>query len=371
MLAVCVPFVLVLAVGPGAMSPLAAIGAQDAGESSPSEPGVAEDTPPRSSDTRAARWQMTDADEDRLALREIHVLRVEFAAPSDGGGVVVLVDGEPVDTATGATLHDLITERRGAPFALSPAPGEDDGAGDETDEAASSGEGEQPRDAEGEVDRDRPGDPADAATPADRDRDRGRTVLPDGMILEDGGRNRGPRGWRPGRERVGDIQRPGESLDAREVAEVMAVIEDFEPALHRRLRDLQARNPGQLSALLERLSGRWLPWVRLRREDPRAYALRVSDQQYQQRTLNLQIRHRGALDAGRTEDAEAIAAELGELVREHFDVRTEMRRHELESMREQFERLEASLERRLADRKRIIADYLESILGEPTFRSDF
>ncbi len=118
------------------------------------------------------------------------------------------------------------------------------------------------------------------------------------------------------------------------------------PLVRKRLED----RIGRLAPSLDRLE-------RMKREDPKGFALEVADMKLHHRTrqLIMQIRRDG------DPNGEA-ARELKRVVEDHFEVRQRKREYELEKLERRFQKLKADLKARRINRKKVIENRLRELM---------
>lgn len=156
----------------------------------------------------------------------------------------------------------------------------------------------------------------------------------------------GPPEWEGPERGPGDGARDGAPLTEAEKERVRAFIEEQNPQMAARLRELRETRPELAERLLERATPRIRELMRLREENPELFGLRTRSMR-----LGLELRE-AAMTAHRLIDAEgeasasalAAMAEVERLVRERAEVEVSVRRAELDALERRLERLRAEVE---------------------------
>lgn len=174
-----------------------------------------------------------------------------------------------------------------------------------------------------------------------------------------GGWGDGPRGeHRDGRRPDGDAP-----LTDEERARVMEFIENENPSMAARIRDLKEDRPEVAQRMLERATPRIRELMRLQERNPELFDLRTRAMR-----VGLDIR-RSAIAAHRLveaegEDSPAAAekmADVERLVRERADLEVAIKRAELDEFERRIERLRSELERASDDREALIERELDRV----------
>lgn len=149
------------------------------------------------------------------------------------------------------------------------------------------------------------------------------------------------------------------------VAEVLAVIADFDEVLHARLTAALETNPEVVRGRLQNDLRRWMAAVELKRNDPELYELNVKDRRLSHETARLVGECLAARRAGDAEKVETIRAALETLVGEHFDVRQKMRERDLAQLEQRLEFLRTQVQQRRERRQEVIRQHLQQLFGGP------
>ncbi len=149
------------------------------------------------------------------------------------------------------------------------------------------------------------------------------------------------------------------------IAEVLAVIADFDEVLHARLTAALETNPEVVRGRLQNDLRRWMAAVELKRNDPELYELNVEDRRLSRETSQLVGEYVAARRAGDTEKMDAIKTSLESLVGEHFEVRQKMRERDLAQLEQRLEFLRTQVQQRRERRQEVIRQHLQQLFGGP------
>lgn len=178
-----------------------------------------------------------------------------------------------------------------------------------------------------------------------------------------------PREARDGEGPREDDKRPhgrwghDEPMDAQQIREALEVLKKIDPDKAERLQKAINENPEQVRDVLQKnfpYLGRFMAW---RRYDPEGFDLRIEDLALSRQTHECAKRLRTALDAGDDELAALEQIQLHELVTEHFDIRQQIRQHDLAKLQEKIAELLEQLEERANNRDDFIEDRVEELIN--------
>jgi hypothetical protein len=174
-------------------------------------------------------------------------------------------------------------------------------------------------------------------------------------------RERGPE---RGPERV----RP---MSPEHVSAAIEVLRRIDPEAAERLAREAEERPQHVAAELRRRFPRVEWFLRLKEYDPPMFELRVEDMRLGHQTSRLARRLReaertrdAADDPRDPDDARTLRAELRKQLREHFEVRQQIRRRELEDLQRRIERMQADLEQRADDRADLIEQRMRQLTSD-------
>ena len=137
-------------------------------------------------------------------------------------------------------------------------------------------------------------------------------------------------------------------------------MEEYFPEQFEDLMRLQERVPEAFSRKVNRLLPQMLRLMRLERDDPRAFPLRVQEVRISTRILALA--RRIADDPDEDPDADVVNR-LRQLLEQRFDLRQKIHRNEAKRLERRLAKARERLDRTAADKKQIIARELEEMLA--------
>lgn len=161
-------------------------------------------------------------------------------------------------------------------------------------------------------------------------------------------RHRGPHERRP--------------MDEAELDKALALLERVKPELAERLSSLRAEEPREASRVIRERFPRLRHLLRLKEIDPPMYELRVEEVRLSYQSRDLVKEHTEARDAGDAELAAAVRDELSMVLEEHFEVRQQIRRRELELLERRIAALRERIEARAAERETVIEAQIEKMI---------
>jgi len=191
--------------------------------------------------------------------------------------------------------------------------------------------------------------------------------------------HRGPRGAeaggdRPGRPHRGHVDAPKddphwharrdrvEPMSEAQVREAVLVLRQIDPEKADLLEEAIDRDPENTARILhERFPklGRFMAW---KKYDPTGFDLHVQDIALTRRTHACARRLNEALDDSDDVSAGLEHLQLEDLVSQHFDIRQQIREHELARFEERIDQLHTQLEERISSRDDLIAQRIEELV---------
>ncbi len=194
------------------------------------------------------------------------------------------------------------------------------------------------------------------------------------------------RGWRGegsfqdrGPERVGERgPERGQAPDRGEDAEIppfdrdrtIAFLREHMPRLARRMDELQERDAAMTDRFLARMAPRLREIESVRRRDPVLFGLRVAEFQTTPDVVDAMRLYREAL-AGKTAageapiTVEAAEARLRDALRQQFEARLAVQRHELETLQSEVARLEKDMAEKQSRQSSYIDEAIERMRSGP------
>ncbi len=158
----------------------------------------------------------------------------------------------------------------------------------------------------------------------------------------------------------------GPPMNEQQVRDALEVLRKIDPEKADKLAKHLDENPERVGRALHENFPNLGRFLAMRRYDPEGFDLRIKDlalsRQSQQSARRLH-------EAQRVGDDELAAAELAVLegiVADHFDVRQEIREHELMKLEGRIEELQDQLQQRAENRDELIEDRLEEFVKPET-----
>lgn len=245
-------------------------------------------------------------------VREVHIVRIEIVRPADGKGYGVLVDGDPLDASSAAMVLELLDRTRGAAVVAAPVPSRAGTNATEPNEVSNDAGAEE------SVDFDAP---------------------------------------------LWPTTTPEVTLTPSRIAAFLAVLEDFEPSLHRAMTEVQAIDHDRFVRLVEEKFPQWMELVNLRESDSEAYELRRSEYALTRALFDLRRQYRIAQEAENASEMDRLRTEAADLIGRQLDVRRNIRERELQELETQLKRLRLRLDAQQNDRDRTVQKRLDDLLS--------
>ncbi len=161
--------------------------------------------------------------------------------------------------------------------------------------------------------------------------------------------------------RGGPFRKP---LTEEEVEQVLAILQELHPEMAERLTEARKYSPERVQRLLKMMGPRINELRRLKEHDPEMFELKKQDIVLGRETRELAAELREARQRGDEKAVQQSTARMRELVRKHFDVRQQMKVHELEAIERRLEMLREQLKERAAQREQVIESRVEELTGQ-------
>ncbi len=158
-----------------------------------------------------------------------------------------------------------------------------------------------------------------------------------------------------------DHSRP---MDAQQVREAIEVLRQIDPEKAEQLAQHVDENPERVGIALRNSFPNLGRFMAMSRYDPDGFELRIKDLALSRQS---QLSARRLHEAQRAGDDELAAAELSVMegiVADHFDIRQQIREHELMKLEHQIEVLRDQLQERTDDRDQLIEERLEELVSQ-------
>jgi len=144
------------------------------------------------------------------------------------------------------------------------------------------------------------------------------------------------------------------------------VLREIHPRLADRLAHARQRSPERAERLWNRLGERLAHLAEVRESDPELYRLRVRDHRANLQTLRLARALRHASRTDQTETAQRMTEALRKHLQSHFEIRQEIREHELARLEQRLQRMRGELRERRANKENLIDQVIARARGEAT-----
>ncbi len=152
--------------------------------------------------------------------------------------------------------------------------------------------------------------------------------------------------------------------DPKQLRRILQVLADIDEALAEQIRQLQESDPDLAWKLLEPHFGEVGRLADLREQDETGYELRVQDIVLAHRSQELTEQILEAKSRGDGETMRAAELTLRQVVARHFEVRQQLRQHELALYEQRLQRMREAVAEREEKRDRIIEARMEELVGE-------
>lgn len=163
----------------------------------------------------------------------------------------------------------------------------------------------------------------------------------------------------------GDMPRPFRraELNADELKEIRAIIDEHLPTLAERLRVAEADSPETAERFFARLAPRFADLLELKRDAPELVEVRIAELKAGMAIVGASRELRKLHEEDPGSDAVAAQREkIRRLLGEQFDLHHRIERHRLESRHAELEESLARFDERIAGRDRFIEDHLARVL---------
>lgn len=177
---------------------------------------------------------------------------------------------------------------------------------------------------------------------------------------------------RRGRRRGGQWQPTPLSPEEVEIAVEIVELLNPDSPIAQRIRKQYDEDPEQVSDRIQSAFPRIRFFIQMRRQDPDLFELRVQDLRLSAETSRVaRLYHEAAeVEEPSEERTAALQEELQAVVEEHFEVRQQIREHELGRLEARLMRLRDELDARSEIRESLIADRVEELTSEDYTESD-
>jgi hypothetical protein len=152
-------------------------------------------------------------------------------------------------------------------------------------------------------------------------------------------------------------------LAPEDVDEALEVLGDYRPELADKISEWAKQDPEKVASLIQE----HMPWIQSlitnRRQDPDGYRLRLQDMRLEQRSEAL-AKQVGEARQASARNVARLEAELRKVIDEHFEVRQQIRQHNLARLERAVETLRRQLSERHDTRQTLTDAQFKRLLGE-------
>lgn len=138
------------------------------------------------------------------------------------------------------------------------------------------------------------------------------------------------------------------------------VLEVVDPEYAKKIQD----KPEMARGMMLRRHPRVVRFVMMSERDPEMFGLRLEDMKLNRVSIELAAAYRKAKLAGDEEELNELRGKLSNVVKEHFELREEIRAHELKLLEARIDRLRAELEERRENARKIIRERTAELTGD-------
>jgi len=186
-----------------------------------------------------------------------------------------------------------------------------------------------------------------------RDRDRGPQRPNDGVL----GEMDGP----PVHDRHGDH---GPPMNEEETREAIEILRKIDPDKAEQLEQHLGENPQRVARALHESFPKLRRFLMMKRHDPQGFELWVEDLRLNREAMESAERLRRAWAQGNELEAAAEEVTLRQIVSDHFDIRQQIREHQLAKLEQRIHELNEQLDERASNRDELIDDHLDGLTGQ-------
>jgi len=153
-------------------------------------------------------------------------------------------------------------------------------------------------------------------------------------------------------------------MDAQQIREAIEVLRQIDPENADQLAQHVDENPERVGRALQEKFPNLGRFLAMRRYDPQGFELRIKDLALSRQSQHSAQRFHEAHSAGDDELAAAELSVLQGIVADHFDIRQQIREHELMKLEQQIESLRDQLQQRADNRDQLIEERLEELISQ-------
>ena len=155
---------------------------------------------------------------------------------------------------------------------------------------------------------------------------------------------------------------PNEDLmGARFVDQVLAVAQDVDPELGRKLRQACDRHPTDFARILRTAGGRLIALARLREKDPQLYSLKIAEMQWDSQAMEIAREYQQAVEKGQKQRADLLEEQLRKTLQVHMALSLKARGDYLLRLEQHVRKLRTQLEQDAEDFEKRVEHRLETL----------
>ncbi|HTV48244.1 MAG TPA: hypothetical protein VMG59_07355 [Phycisphaerae bacterium] len=156
---------------------------------------------------------------------------------------------------------------------------------------------------------------------------------------------------------------PTAPLTAAQIDQIMSFLKASQPETYHKAMELKRSDPNKFTALINKAAPSFIQLEELQRSDPVLFKLTLQDLAYTHRSFQLanELRQPGLAP----EDQQNLKQQLIRVVTEQFDLRQQIRQHELDQLTTKINDLKVQLDQREKQRESIIQQRVDDLIGNP------
>ncbi|MEX0774148.1 MAG: hypothetical protein WD042_00395 [Phycisphaeraceae bacterium] len=152
-------------------------------------------------------------------------------------------------------------------------------------------------------------------------------------------------------------------LTKEQLATGFEIIEQLQPRLAARIRAAREKHPDHVERMIAEQWPRLYRLAELKKDDPELFKLTMVDVRLTRESFEATRRVQKAQRDGEAAEIQATQAKLHSIIDQQFQVRQQMREHELKKVEAQAARLRQDLEKRLSERDKLIDQRVQELLS--------
>jgi hypothetical protein len=156
---------------------------------------------------------------------------------------------------------------------------------------------------------------------------------------------------------------PSKPLTSAQIDQIMSLLKAAQPDTYHKAMELKRSDPNKFTALINKAAPSFMQLEALQQSDPVLFKLTLQDLIYTHHSFQLanELRQPGL----NPDDAQRLRDDLTKVVTEQFDLRQQIRQHELDQLTTKINDLKAQLDAREKQRQTIIQNRVNDLIGNP------